>query len=231
MLKSLSNRQNQRHPEPSADDKEKTPTSQHREENVESTKRHREDEEGCSDNVSNQHKTKRQKSKLQGEFKKFKPSLFEGESEEATKAWLINMGKYFQIYEYTDKLNADLAVYQLRGKATLWQEEIKTVRKIDEQQVTWNEFQKHFKDKYLSKRYYDEKANEFHELRLRALTMDDYVDRFTSLLHYVPYMQEEKAKIQRFTSSLPKFMKEKLELDYPKTMDDAVQKSAYVTNK
>lgn len=41
------------------------------------------------------------------------------------------MRKYFQIYNYTDKLEAGLAVYQLRGKATLWWEEIKTVRKID----------------------------------------------------------------------------------------------------
>ena len=57
------------------------------------------------------------------------------------------MGKNFQIYEYTNKLKARLAVYQLRGKATLWWEEIKTVRKIDEEQFTWNEFQKHFKDK------------------------------------------------------------------------------------
>jgi len=47
------------------------------------------------------------------------------------KAWLIDMRKYFQIYNYTDKLEAGLAVYQLRGKATLWWEEIKTVRKID----------------------------------------------------------------------------------------------------
>jgi len=38
-------------------------------------------------------------------------------------------------------------------------------------------------------------------------------------------MQEEKSKIQRFISSLPNFMKEKLEFDYPKTMDDVVRKS------
>jgi len=43
---------------------------------------------------------------LQGEFKKIKPSLFEGESEEAIEAWLIDMGKYYQIYEYTNKLKA-----------------------------------------------------------------------------------------------------------------------------
>ena len=92
------------------------------------------------------------------------------------------MRKYFQIYNYTDKLEAGLAVYQLRGKATLWWEEIKTVRKIDEEHVTWKEFQKHFKDKYLTERYYDKKENEFHELRLGTLTMDEYVKRFTSIL-------------------------------------------------
>lgn len=83
-------------------------------------------------------------------------SLFEVESEEAAEAWLIDMSKYFQIYGYTDKLKAQLVVYQLRGKATLWWEEIKTARKIDEQ-VTWNKFQKNFKDKYLTERYYNKK--------------------------------------------------------------------------
>ena len=97
--------------------------------------------------------------------------------------------------------------------------------KLDEEQVTWNEFQKHFKDKYLTECYYDEKAKEFHELRLGTLTMDEYVTRFMSLLCYVPYMQEKKAKIQHFISSLPNFTKEKMEFDYPKTMDDVVHKA------
>jgi len=55
--------------------------------------------------------------------------------------------------------------------------------------------------------------------------MDEYVKRFTSLLRYVPYMQEEKTKIQWFISILPNFMKEKLEFDYPRTMDDVVRKA------
>lgn len=159
---------------------------------------------------------------LQGEFKKIKSLLFEGESKKAIEAWLSDMGKYFQIYEYTDKLKAQLEVYQLRGKATLWWEEIKIVRRIDEEQVTWQEFQKIFKDKYLTKRYYDEKGQDFHELRLGNMTTEEYVKWFTSLLQYVPYMQEEKANIQWFISSLPNFMKEKLEFNYPKSMDDVV---------
>jgi len=52
--------------------------------------------------------------------------------------------------------------------------------------------------------------------------MDEYITKFTSLLRYVPYIHEEKAKVQRFISSLPTFMKEKLEFDNPKTMDEAV---------
>lgn len=84
---------------------------------------------------------------------------------------------------------------------------------------------KHFKDKYLTERYQDEKAKGFHELRFGTLTMYDYVTRFTLLIRYVHYMQEEKAKIQRFINSLPNFMKEKLEYDYPRTMDDTVRKA------
>lgn len=104
----------------------------------------------------------------------------------------------------------------------MWWEEIKTVRKIDEQEVTWVEFQKHFKDKYLTKRIYDEKAKEFHDLSLGQLTIDEFITRFTFLLRYVAYIQEEKAKVQCFTSSLPAFMREKLEFDNPKTMDEAI---------
>lgn len=74
------------------------------------------------------------------EFKNIIPSLFEGEFEEEAEAWLIDMSKYFRIYDYIDKLKAWMVVYQLRVKATIWWEEIKTVRKIDEEEVTWKEF-------------------------------------------------------------------------------------------
>jgi len=63
---------------------------------------------------------------------KIKPPLFDGEAKEATEAWIINMNQYFQIYEYDDNLRAQLFIYQLRDKATLWWEEIKIARNIDE---------------------------------------------------------------------------------------------------
>eukprot|EP00253_Pinus_taeda_P016981 PITA_16981 len=184
-----------------------------------------EEQEECSDNVNEQQTSKRQRVELQGEFHKIKPPHFDGEQEEAAEAWLINMNKYFQLYEYDHNLKARLAIFQLQGKATLWWEEVKIVKGVTEQTVTWDNFQKYFKERYLTERFYDEKAREFHDLRLGQQTMDEFVTRFTSLLRYVPYIREEKAKVQRFVSSLPPYMRERIEFDNPKSMDEVIRKA------
>ena len=103
---------------------------------------------------------------LEGEFWKIKPPKFDGEAEEVEEAWLINMNKYFQVYEYNNNLIAILAIYQLREKATLWWEGVKNVRNIEEKDVTWESFQQYFKDKYLTEIFYDKKAKVFDDLRL-----------------------------------------------------------------
>eukprot|EP00253_Pinus_taeda_P001834 PITA_01834 len=160
---------------------------------------------------------------LQGEFQKIKPPHFDGEQEEAAEAWLIKINKYFQLYEYDQNLKARLAIFQLQGKATLWWEEIKIVKGVSEQNITWEKFQKYFKERYLTERFYDEKAREFHDLRLGQQSMDEFINRFTSLLCDVPYIKEEKAKVQRFVSSLPAYIRERIEFDNPRTMDEAIR--------
>jgi hypothetical protein len=57
---------------------------------------------------------------LIGEFKKIIPPSFDGETEEGTKSWILNMGKYFQIYNYYGNLRGRLEIYQLNGKAAIW---------------------------------------------------------------------------------------------------------------
>eukprot|EP00253_Pinus_taeda_P028520 PITA_28520 len=162
---------------------------------------------------------------LQGEFRNIKPPHFDGEQEEAAEAWLINMNKYFHLYEYDHNLKARLAIFQLQGKATLWWEEVKIVKGVTEQNITWDNFQRFFKERYLTERFYDEKAREFRDLRLGQQTMDEFITRFTSLLRYVPYIREEKAKVQRFVSSLPLYMRERIEFDNPKSMDEVIRKA------
>eukprot|EP00253_Pinus_taeda_P030209 PITA_30209 len=63
--------------------------------------------------------------------------------------------------------------------------------------------------------------------------MDEFINLFTSLLRYVPYIKEEKAKVQRFVSSLPSYIRETIEFDNPRTMDEAIRKEriCYQQNK
>ena len=77
------------------------------------------------------------------------------------------------------------------------------MKNINERNIVWKQFQKYFKQKYLSDRYYDDNIKEFHEMRLGQQTMEEYTNRFLELLRYVRYIKDEKVKIQCFLSGLP----------------------------
>ena len=49
----------------------------------------------------------------------------------------------------------------------------------------------------------DGKTKEFYELGLGQLTIDEFVNKFLELLRYVPYIEDEKVKMQWFISGLP----------------------------
>jgi len=48
----------------------------------------------------------------------------------------------------------------------------------------------------MSEQYYEGKAKEFYELKLGNLTMKYLCIKFMSLMRYVPYIVNEKTKIQ-----------------------------------
>jgi hypothetical protein len=84
----------------------------------------------------------------------------------------------------------------MNGKASIWWEDLKNVKGIHEEDLTWQQFEKYFRKKYLSEIFFDEKTKEFYELKLRQLTIEEYVNKFLELLRYVPYIKAEKAKVQ-----------------------------------
>ena len=45
-------------------------------------------------------------------------------------------------------------------------------------------------------RLFDRKVKEIHELRKGSMTMDAFINIFFDLLHYMPYIKDEKVKIQ-----------------------------------
>ena len=82
-----------------------------------------------------------------GKFKMIKAPMFSNEIEkgEEVEASTLRMGKYFQIYNYSNKLKGKMAIYNLTGKAYIWWQNITKVKGIKERYVSWKTFKKHFK--------------------------------------------------------------------------------------
>jgi hypothetical protein len=87
---------------------------------------------------------------------------------------------------------------------------MKRVKHLDEKIISWNQFNKYFQQQCLSKQYYDKKTQEFFELKIGNMTMDEYEKKFLELLNYVSFIGDEKVKIHRFLSGLPFFYKDKI---------------------
>ena len=82
----------------------------------------------------------------------------EVEKGEEAKALLSGMKKYFQIYNYSDRLKSRMDIYNLTRKASIWWKDIKRVKNIKEKYLTQRVFKKYFIMKFLSEQYYEERA-------------------------------------------------------------------------
>jgi hypothetical protein len=63
---------------------------------------------------------------LQGEMNKIKPPTFDGEhkKDEDAETWLLGMRKYFQLHNYSSHAEGRNAIYQLKGKASMWWDQL-----------------------------------------------------------------------------------------------------------
>jgi hypothetical protein len=143
---------------------------------------------------------------------KIKPPTFDGENknDEDAKTWLLGMRKYFQLHNYSSHVEGRIAIYQLKGKASMWWDKLVQVQQIKEKSVTWKEFKKYFEKKYLTKRYYDKKMKEFFELKLANMSIDEYERRFIELLKYVSFIKDETVKIKMYFSGLASLISDKI---------------------
>ena len=78
--------------------------------------------------------------------------------------------------------------------------------------------------RYLLERYFNDKEKEFYELNMGSMMDDEYTSRFLELLRYVPYLTEEKAKIERFISGLLVAFKDRIEFDETRSLEEDIRK-------
>jgi hypothetical protein len=75
--------------------------------------------------------------KLHREMNKIKPPTFDGEhkKDEYAKTWLLGMRNYFEPLNYSTQEEGRIVIYQLKGKASMWWDQLVQVQYIDEKKL------------------------------------------------------------------------------------------------
>ena len=113
--------------------------------------------------------------------------------------WFMQIQKVLEAMEITsDATRIRLAAFQLDGEAQVWWKWARTSRDLEA--MTWADFQELFIGKHFPE---ITKAQEFLELKQGAMTVMDYVTRFTELARFVDdYVATNWAKVRRFENEL-----------------------------
>ena len=115
--------------------------------------------------------------------------------QEDVEAWRLGMNFFFELHNYIDNVKATVVIFSLKGKADIWWEDVKWVRDNMTYDLSWREFKRIFRKKYLLERYYNNKAKYFYELKMGSMTDEAYTTKFLELLRYVLYITDDKAKV------------------------------------
>ena len=85
------------------------------------------------------------------------PPTFNGEvnTGQEAEAWILDMKKYFQVQDYSGNMKAREAIFKLNGRASIWREHLRQVKKITDRKIVWKQFKNYFKQKHLFDKYYD----------------------------------------------------------------------------
>ena len=79
----------------------------------------------------------------------------------------------------SDATQIRLAAFQLEGESQVWWDWVKTFRNLEA--MTWGDFRTLFMIKFFPASARHAKAREFLELRQGAMTVLEYVEKFTEL--------------------------------------------------
>lgn len=77
---------------------------------------------------------------------------------------MVPWDELFKFHNYSENMKAKITTFILKGKENIGWDNVKNVKDIREEELIWDEFERLFKKKYLSERYYDDKDTKFYKL-------------------------------------------------------------------
>ena len=117
-----------------------------------------------------------------------------------------------------------MAIYNLKGKVSIWWQDMNISQGLKQKNLEWSEFKKFFKKQCLWESYDERKKKEFYELKLVQMGTKDLSNKFLYILRFVPYIKEGKVKVQWLLNCLSHSCKDRTEVDNPKTLHELLTK-------
>ena len=101
----------------------------------------------------------------------------------------------------SDATRIRLAAFHLEGKSHVWWDWVKASRNLEA--MTWEEFRELFMGKYFPASTRHAKARQFLELRQGAMTVLEYMAKFTELARFGDdHVATDMAKVRKFEDGL-----------------------------
>ncbi|XP_059066182.1 uncharacterized protein LOC131857534 [Cryptomeria japonica] len=87
---------------------------------------------------------------LAKDLKRIAPPKFDGKTiGDGAEAWVIEMEKYFELHNMSNKTKAVWVAYHLTGEAATWWDNEKFEKKLQPGDITWELFLQSFKKRWL----------------------------------------------------------------------------------
>lgn len=138
------------------------------------------------------------------EFMKLRPPVYDSADDDPLAAddWLKTITKKLDLVAVSDQEKVMLSTHQLIGAAGEWWDNYKeTITELDD--ITWDGFQRAFREYHIPEGVMDIKADEFRTLKQESMTVNEYIRKFMKLARYAPdEVNTDQKKQNRFKKGL-----------------------------
>lgn len=140
--------------------------------------------------------------RIQGEFRKCQPPIFNGVPDPmAAEEWIRQIKIKLNNQKVPEELKVDIACTYLEGQAYHWWESVLSMPNTEI--TTWEAFENIFLEKYFPSTVKGMKAREFVNLVQGDLFVAEYQAKFEQLMRFAPNMiLDEFTKAKRFEEAL-----------------------------
>ncbi|XP_041016169.1 uncharacterized protein LOC121258691 [Juglans microcarpa x Juglans regia] len=133
------------------------------------------------------------------------PPTFDGQGD-ATLAedWIQDIEEILHVINCTDEQKVLYSAFKLTGEAKRWWIYERTIREVEGTEIVrWLYFKQIFLERFFPTSVQDDKAMEFANLVLGAMTVHQYAARFIELSHFAAYLiPDEEMKACKFEQGL-----------------------------